>query len=764
MAPRYAPNVLPDNFAQYALNCKVHSGAIVPYRQSRFLLDAPVAGAQSMYPMKTDTARYWLMWTSDVDVTKSPAADIGTGRIYYTGDGVPKVTDFNRATFATISHTTAINYSTLVTDDESTVECTATCTITLYNTPADGYAVLVSNTSASGTVTVNAPGGFTIDGGASTTVAAGVAKMFKFAGSTSYASSIPSTFPYDYQELGVAAPVGALTVDYDILAKSGAYTVVGADAGKTIDCSATPWTLGLTAAATLGADFMCVVRNKGTGDLTVDPNGAELINNATTLIIKSGEVGVIACNGTAFAATVLTTGFKAWVYTYVTAWGEESPPSPASNTLVHTSGQRMLVSGLPSSWTLPNDTRTRYSAVRLYRTNTGTTGTFYQLIAELPLPVSGGNYTDATKNTALGAVLPSDEWEPPPEDMIGVVTMANGMMVGFRENSNVLCFAEPYQPHAWPVTYQYRTDAKIVAIGALGNSVVVTTDGRPHTATGNHPASITVVPVDLPYPCLSKRGLVNMGTSILYPSYEGLVSVASGAPQLATVQTLTRDEWSSYYPDTLQSVFYDGKYYGQFTTPGGEKGVIAFQPGGKADSPALFLRLNVLFDASYSDLADGVLYYTYGDQIYQWDDPEASYLVQDWWSKEFVYDRPENFGAAKVVGDFATDDVDAQNQAIIDANAAIADEEGYLGDTELGTYEVAGDMLEELVTGAALVLFSLYVKGDLYWQRFVSTDRAFRLPAGYKSDRISFRVSGNVPVRGILVAPTPAMLATISES
>ena len=37
----------------------------------------------------------------------------------------------------------------------------------------------------------------------------------------------------------------------------------------------------------------------------------------------------------------------------------------------------------------------------------------------------------------------------------------------------------------------------------------------------------------------------------------------------------------------MQSVFYDGKYYGQFTTPGGEKGVIAFQPGGKADSPAL---------------------------------------------------------------------------------------------------------------------------------------------------------------------------------
>ena len=270
MAPRYAPNVLPDNFAQYALNCKITSGAIVPYRQSRFLLDAPVAGAQSMYPMKTDTARYWLMWTSDVDVTKSPAADIGTRRIYYTGDGVPKATDFNRATFATISHTTAINYSTLVTDDESTVECTATCAITLYNTPADGYAVLVSNTSASGTVTVNAPGGFTIDGARRPPSLPGLRSCSSSRGRRATRRRFRRRSPYDYQELGVAAPVGALTVDYDILAKSGAYTVVGADAGKTIDCSTTPWTLGLTAAATLGADFMCVVRNKGTGDLTVD--------------------------------------------------------------------------------------------------------------------------------------------------------------------------------------------------------------------------------------------------------------------------------------------------------------------------------------------------------------------------------------------------------------------------------------------------------------------------------------------------------------
>ena len=67
----------------------------------------------------------------------------------------------------------------------------------------------------------------------------------------------------------------APTIAFDTNAKAGAYTVVAGDSGKTIDCTATPWTLGLTTSATLGSTFICVVRNLGTGDLTIDPAGTE---------------------------------------------------------------------------------------------------------------------------------------------------------------------------------------------------------------------------------------------------------------------------------------------------------------------------------------------------------------------------------------------------------------------------------------------------------------------------------------------------------
>lgn len=99
-------------------------------------------------------------------------------------------------------------------------------------------------------------------------------------------------------------------------AKTGAYTLVAADKGALIDCSGT-WTLGLTAAATLGAGWWCYVRNVGTGTITADPNGAETIDGLTTGVIRPGMTLLIQCDGSAFhclrvgphvAMEVLTSG------------------------------------------------------------------------------------------------------------------------------------------------------------------------------------------------------------------------------------------------------------------------------------------------------------------------------------------------------------------------------------------------------------------------------------------------------------------------
>lgn len=80
--------------------------------------------------------------------------------------------------------------------------------------------------------------------------------------------------------------------------KSGAYTVLQADRGKTIDCSAA-LTLTLTAAATLGAGWICFVKADG-GAVTIDPNGGETIDGQSTLTIADGADAMVICDGSAF--------------------------------------------------------------------------------------------------------------------------------------------------------------------------------------------------------------------------------------------------------------------------------------------------------------------------------------------------------------------------------------------------------------------------------------------------------------------------------
>lgn len=102
--------------------------------------------------------------------------------------------------------------------------------------------------------------------------------------------------------------------------KTSAYTLAGTDKGALIDCTGT-WTLGFDAAATLGAGWWCYVRNIGTGTITADPNGSELIDGVTSGAIRPGMTLLVQCDGTAFhcvrvgpmvASELRTTG-TSWV-------------------------------------------------------------------------------------------------------------------------------------------------------------------------------------------------------------------------------------------------------------------------------------------------------------------------------------------------------------------------------------------------------------------------------------------------------------------
>lgn len=101
--------------------------------------------------------------------------------------------------------------------------------------------------------------------------------------------------------------------------KTGAHTLTGADKGALIDCTGT-WTLGLTAAATLGNGWWCYVRNNGAGDITLDPNSTETIDGIASFVLYPGAVRLVLCDGAALYAIPIVGGTKTFTTTGSYVW------------------------------------------------------------------------------------------------------------------------------------------------------------------------------------------------------------------------------------------------------------------------------------------------------------------------------------------------------------------------------------------------------------------------------------------------------------
>lgn len=112
-----------------------------------------------------------------------------------------------------------------------------------------------------------------------------------------------------------------LSVDGKVVyaSKSSGYTAVATD-NNAIHRFTASATLSLTAAATLGSGWHYFVRADG-GDVTVDPNGTETIDGASTIVIPDGSSTLIWCDGTGFR----TDRGYAVSYAVVTPWVSYTP-------------------------------------------------------------------------------------------------------------------------------------------------------------------------------------------------------------------------------------------------------------------------------------------------------------------------------------------------------------------------------------------------------------------------------------------------------
>ena len=78
MRPIMDPRLLQPNEAQYSLNARLQSGALVGYKAlgaTGYSAGAAInANVKKIYPVLSNTK--WLSWTTDVDVIESPIIEI----------------------------------------------------------------------------------------------------------------------------------------------------------------------------------------------------------------------------------------------------------------------------------------------------------------------------------------------------------------------------------------------------------------------------------------------------------------------------------------------------------------------------------------------------------------------------------------------------------------------------------------------------------------------------------------------------------------
>ncbi|MCB7130342.1 MAG: hypothetical protein J3T61_12485, partial [Candidatus Brocadiales bacterium] len=240
---------------------------------------------------------------------------------------------------------------------------------------------------------------------------------------------------------------------------------------------------------------------------------------------------------------------RSYVYTFVSPYGEEGPPSPPT-----------IATGDAGEWnldsmdtTMPNQAGRSFSLgtgkKKIYRTVAGQTATSFFFVAEIDLAVSA--YADNIVNSVVAgnSILDSVTFTEPPTTMEGFVVMPNGYLIGWLGKR--LLFSEPYRPHAWPAQYEQSTEFEIMGLGVFGSTLVICTKSQPYFGRGVNPASFSKTKVDAVEPCLSRRSIVSTTAGVVYASINGLVLANGNGVQVVTSGLVTKEEWSTYLPASL---------------------------------------------------------------------------------------------------------------------------------------------------------------------------------------------------------------------
>jgi len=384
--------------------------------------------------------------------------------------------------------------------------------------------------------------------------------------------------------------------------------------------------------------------------------------------------------------------------------------------------------GVDGTYTVVTATATTFTVTAA--TSTTTNGL---VEAELYIFIDDFNYR------SLLSTLTSNENDPPPVGMKGLVSIQNNILAGFVGNELYLTDAGIF--HAWPEKYKRSFDSPIVGLAQIGGSLLVLTETYPYVVAGTDPAVLSIARLSSRYPCLNRKSIVETSFGVVYATHDGLAVYApSIAGQLLTRQVHSSDTWNaSLDPSQLVGVTYKDLYFASSDT-----GSIIFENPSKTSAydttGPTFVDSDFTFSAAWYDPITNNLYLAVGENgdIYQWDDLAQPYSTMQWKSKTLVTKDFTNLGAARVVADYT--------------------DEEYTTVWNF-TDDVWGES-QQLWNAVEPIVFSLYVNKNLIFTTECSNSNVFRLPSGYRSDTFEVELESLVRVRAVHLGETPISLRT----
>ncbi len=453
---------------------------------------------------------------------------------------------------------------------------------------------------------------------------------------------------------------------------------------------------------------------------------------------------------------------RTYLYTfYNPSTGEESAGSPVADIASGTTNGTWTISGFSAGPT--NNLAVNYNTTglvqRLYRTS-GTSATF-QLVSQRTASTSA--WVDTVLDSAmLGDEYISAAWLPPPTNLKGLISLPNGSLCGFTDNT--ICFSEPYQPHAWPKAYRYGTDYSMVGISAFGTTVVACTSSYPYVTNGADPQSVTLERIDNAWPCLSKRSVTSVGDGVVFSTTYGIAFVGMTGASVFTKDLFTREEWEPLNPSSMICAFSEDRLHVAYTPTGGATKMLIISPG----EAAYLTRSTLTPNELYKDPSNGLLYLV-GPTVQKYNSKIGSPLPFNWLSKEMEFPTPVNFGACKVEykSNVSEDDVIAAAAAyaadLLD-NASLISSKKTFGSYNDDAYNVRtldGSAIKPPATTGDLLAITFFTERGEVFSKFVTSQDAFRLPSGFKHDKLTVRLTGNVRIKSVRIAESMGGLRNV---